>query len=406
MKRVVITGIGIVSSIGNSKKKVLYSLKNGKSGISYSEELKELGLKSNVWGKIEVDKIKLNKKRIFRFMNDGSVYAYLSMKKAIKDSKLTNDIISNINTGLIIGCGGGTPKTHFNWVSNLKKKLKKKVSPYTIIKTMPSNACACLSTLFKIKGISYSISSACSTSTNCIGNAFEIIRLGKQNLMFTGGCEELCWEMACEFDSMNALSSKYNKSPEKSSRVYDVNRDGFVISGGAGIIVLEELKHALSRNAKIYGEIIGYGTASDGENMTTPSIDGVVRCMKMALNKINYLDIDYINTHGTSTLAGDITEILAIKKIFKKYRPYISSTKSITGHSLGASGVHEVIFSLLMLENNFISPCINIEKIDEEAKNMNIVEKTKFCKLDTIMTNNLGFGGANATLIIKRYQLF
>ncbi|OQM34466.1 beta-ketoacyl-ACP synthase I [bacterium endosymbiont of Pedicinus badii] len=401
MKRAVITGIGILSSIGSSKKEVLYSLKKGQSGITFSEEFRDSGMKSHVWGNIKIDVSENIDRKMRRFMNDASIYSYICMQQAISDSNLTKSMISNERTGLIIGSGGGSPRNQSIVFSKMKSEGLKGVGPYMVPKSMNSGISACLGTFFKIKGISYSISSACSTSAHCIGNAFEMIQFGKQDLVFAGGGEELSWEIACEFDAMRALSTNYNHTPEKSSRAYDAHRDGFVISGGAGIIVVEELQHAIKRNAHIYAEIVGYGANSDGFNMVIPSGEGAIRCMKNAIKDIDS-PIDYINVHGTSTKIGDIKELLAIKETFGEKHPCFSSTKSMTGHSLGASGVHEIIFSLLMLENNFIAPSINIEKVDSNVKGMNLITKYTKKKLNTIMTNSFGFGGTNVSLVIKK----
>ncbi|MCV2518441.1 MAG: beta-ketoacyl-ACP synthase I [Candidatus Lightella neohaematopini] len=401
MKRSVITGLGIISSIGNNKVEVIKSLKNGKSGITFSQELKDSGMRSHIWGNIKLNTKDIINRKISRFMSDASIYAYLSMEQAIIDANLTKNMISNDRTGLIVGSGGGSPRNQVIGSINMKSKGLRGVSPYLVTKAMSSGISACLSTFFGIRGVSYSISSACATSAHCIGHAMEIIKYGKQDIIFAGGGEELCWEMACEFDAMGALSTKYNTVPEKASRVYDINRDGFVIAGGGGIVVVEELEHAMARNAHIYAEIIGYGATSDGINMVIPSGDGAVRCMKMALKNIN-TPIDYINVHGTSTILGDIKELEAIKKTFGNKHPAFSSTKSMTGHALGAAGVHEIIFTLLMLENNFIAPSINIEILDPKAKNMNLITKTTNCLLKTVMSNSFGFGGTNASLIMRK----
>ncbi len=402
MNRAVITGLGILSSIGNNKEEVLFSLKNGISGISFSKEFKDYGMKSNIWGNLKIDINGLIDRKIKRFMSDASIYAYLAMKQSIKDSKLTNKMISNDRTGLIVGSGVGYSR---NVVNLMRTRGLRGVGPYMVTKSMFSGISACLATFFKIKGMSYSISSACSTSAHCIGNAVELIQLGKQDIIFAGGGEELCWEIACQFDAMGALSKNFNNEPQMASRAYDIERDGFVISGGSGIIVIEELQHALSRNANIYGEIIGYGASSDGSNMVVPSGKGAVRCMNIALKNVND-PIDYINVHGTSTQVGDIKELKAIKQIFHiKHSsvPALSSTKSMSGHSLGAAGVHEIIFTLLMLKYNFIAPSINIYKLDPEAEGINIITQTITRKLYTVMSNSFGFGGTNVSLVIKKY---
>lgn len=402
MKRAVITGIGILSSIGNNKKEVLSSLLNSTSGITFSQELKDSGMRSHIWGNIKLKTNGLIDRKISRFMSDASIYAFLSMEQAITDSGLTSNMVSNDRTGLIVGSGGGSPRNQVAGSDGMRTKGLRGVSPYMVTKAMASGISACLSTSFKIRGVNYSISSACSTSAHCIGNAFEIIQFGKQDIIFAGGGEELCWELACEFDAMGALSTKYNNTPSKASRTYDINRDGFVISGGGGIIVIEELQHALSRDANIYAEIIGYGATSDGMHMVVPSGEGAIRCMKNAINNIN-TKIDYINVHGTSTPIGDIIELEAIKKTFGDEIPALSSTKSMTGHALGAAGVHETIFALLMLKHNFIASSINIDHLDPKAKGMNIITKMTPCKLNTVMTNSFGFGGTNATLVMKKY---
>lgn len=401
MKRAVITGLGIISSIGNNQNEVLISLKHGKSGITFSKELKESGMRSHVWGGINLKTEGLIDRKIARFMSDAAKYAYLSMEQAIIDSKLSDAMITSDQTGLIVGSGGGSPHNQVIGSHGMKTKGLRGVGPYMVTKSMASGISACLATSFKIRGVSYSISSACSTSTHCIGNAFELVQSGKQIIVFAGGGEELCWEMACEFDAMGALSTKYNKTPEKASRPYDLNRDGFVIAGGGGIVVIEELNHALNRDAYIYGEIIGYGATSDGFDMVAPSGEGAIRCMKIALHGID-TPINYLNMHGTSTQLGDLKELWAVHEIFGTNHPYFSSTKSMTGHALGAAGVHEIIFTLLMLKHNFIAPSINIEQLDPYLCNMKIVTKPIKCELKTIMKNSFGFGGTNATLIIRK----
>ncbi|MDT9587286.1 MAG: beta-ketoacyl-ACP synthase I [Candidatus Arsenophonus melophagi] len=405
MKLAVITGLGIISSIGNNQKEVLASLKAGRSGISFSEEFKKMGLRSHVWGNIQLTEEYIKQKidrKILRFMSDCSIYAYLSMKEAIVDAKLTEAQISNVRTGLVVGSGGGSPRHQVAGSDNMRAKGLRGVGPYMVTKAMASGVSACLATPFEIKGVNYSISSACSTSAHCIGHAVELIQLGKQDVIFAGGAEELSWELTCEFDAMGALSTKYNATPEKASRTYDRNRDGFVIAGGGGIVVVEELKHALSRGAHIYAVIVGYGATSDGYDMVVPSGEGAVRCMKIALADIKH--VDYINTHGTSTIIGDIKELEAITEVFDIYMPAISATKSMTGHSLGAAGVHEAIYSLLMLEHGFIAPSINIDNLDKQAQTMNIVTKTTEQKLNSVMSNSFGFGGTNASLVMSKYH--
>lgn len=399
MKRAVITGLGIISSIGNNKNEVLLSLQYGKSGVSFSKELEESGMRSHVWGNIKLDTMGLIDRKNARFMSDASVYAYLSMQQAIEDSGLSEMMITNDQTGLIVGSGGGSPRNQVLGSNGMKSRGLRGVGPYMVTKSMASGVSACLATAFRIRGISYSISSACATSTHCIGHAVELIQSGKQIIVFAGGGEELCWEMACEFDAMGALSTKYNAIPEKASRPYDLHRDGFVIAGGGGIVVVEELTHAVNRGAHIYGEIIGYGATSDGFDMVAPSGEGAIRCMKMALKGVQ-VPIDYLNVHGTSTQIGDLKELWAIKELFGSKHPYFSSTKSMTGHALGAAGVHETIFTLLMLQSNFIAPSINIDQLDPYVCDMNIVTESMRHQLITVMTNSFGFGGTNAALVI------
>lgn len=407
MKRAVITGLGIVSSIGNNREEVLCSLRKKRSGITFSQELKDAGMRSHVWGNIKLDKndiIQIIDRKILRFMNDASIYAYISMLEAIKDSGLINtQYQKNSRVGLIAGSGGGSPYHQVACADGMRLKGLRGVGPYMVTKVMASAVSACLATSFKIHGVNYSISSACATSAHCIGNACEQIVLGKQDIIFAGGGEELCWELSCKFDAMGALSTKYNICPEKASRTYDIKRDGFVISGGAGIVVIEELEHAIARGAHIYAEIIGYGATSDGADMVSPSGDGAVRCMRMAIKKI-HTSIDYLNTHGTSTTIGDLKELEAIRTVFGKKIPFLSSTKSMTGHSLGAAGVQEVIYALLMLKNNFIAPSINIDTLDPLAYGFNIVRKCTEKKLTTVMSNSFGFGGTNASLVMKKFM--
>ncbi|PQQ37083.1 beta-ketoacyl-ACP synthase I [Photorhabdus laumondii] len=403
MKRVVITGLGIVSSIGNNQKEVLASLKEGRSGITFSEKFKEIGMRSHVWGNVKLDTSGLIDRKIQRFMSDASVYAYLAMEEAIKDSGLADDQVSNIRSGLVVGSGGGSPHNQVAGADGMRTRGLRGVGPYMVTRSMASGVSACLATPFKIKGVNYSISSACSTSAHCIGHAAELIQLGKQDIVFAGGGEELCWEMSCEFDAMGALSTKYNEMPEKASRTYDKSRDGFVIAGGGGIVVVEELEHALARGAHIYAEIVGYGATSDGADMVVPSGEGAVRCMNMALQDVKG-SIDYVNTHGTSTPAGDVKELEAIREVFGDTTPAISATKAMTGHSLGAAGVHEAIYSLLMLEHGFIAPSINIEDLDDKAVGMNIITKPTEQKLNTVMSNSFGFGGTNASLVMSKYS--
>lgn len=404
MKRAVITGMGIVSSIGNNVQEVLNSLKLGKSGITFSEQFKEAGLRSQVWGNVKLALEEVIDRKIFRFMGDAAGYAYLAMQQAIADAKLSEDQVSNVRTGLI--CGSGGPSTHHQVEAcdTLRTKGVRKIGPYQVTRCMSSTTSACLATPFKIKGVNYSISSACSTSAHCIGNALEQIQLGKQDIVFAGGGEDLDWSLSCLFDGMGALSTKFNEIPEQASRTYDTKRDGFVIAGGGGMVVVEELEHALKRGAHIYAEITGYGATSDGYNMVQPSGEGAVRCMQNAMADLGERKVQYINTHGTSTVVGDTKELEAIKETFGENIPFISATKSLTGHSLGAAGVHEAIYSLLMLEHGFIAPSINIEELDPLAQGMPIVTQTKEVKLDTVMSNSFGFGGTNASLVFSKYE--
>jgi len=403
MRRVVVTGLGIVSCIGNNKVEVLDSLLNTKSGIVFSEEHKKYNFRSQVVGTIKnlnLDEHIDRKQK--RFMGGGSAYNFISLKEAIKESGLEEKDISNEKTGIIMGSGGPSIKNVVYAVDTTRKSAPKKMGPYIVPRTMASTCSATLAIPFKIKGVNYSISSACSTSAHCIGNGMELIQLGKQDIVFAGGGEELDWALSAMFDAMPALSSKYNNTPQKASRPYDANRDGFVISGGGGAIILEEYEHAKARGAKIYAELTGYGATSDGYDMVQPSGEGATRCMNMAL-KTTRNKPDYINTHGTSTPVGDIKELEAIKETFKENIPKISSTKSLTGHSLGAAGVHEAIYCLLMIKNKFISVSANIENLDERAKNFPIVTKAeKDIELKSVMSNSFGFGGTNATLVFEK----
>ncbi|PPR46146.1 MAG: 3-oxoacyl-[acyl-carrier-protein] synthase 1 [Alphaproteobacteria bacterium MarineAlpha5_Bin8] len=402
MRRVVVTGIGIVSCIGNTIKEVEENLKNLNSGIIKAPEYEEFSFRSLVHGKPNINLEDNIDRRILRFMGDGAAFNYIAMKRAIIDSGLQDNDVSNEMTGIIVGSGGPSTKNMFNAFDIAKNRGSRKVGPYMVPRTMSSTNVATLSTPFKIKGVNYSISSACSTSSHCIGNAYEIIQMGKQNIVFAGGGEELHWTMSVLFDAMGALSSKYNDTPKEASRAYDEDRDGFVIAGGGGTIVLEEYEHAKARGAKIYAEVTGYGATSDGYDMVKPSGEGAARSMKQALKNIKG-KIDYINTHGTSTPAGDIEELLAIKEVFKNDIPFLSSTKSLTGHSLGATGVHEAIYCLIMMKNNFLCGSANIKKIDEKAKNFNILSKTiNKDNINNIMTNSFGFGGTNATLVFSK----
>jgi len=405
MRRVVVTGLGIVSSIGNNKAEVLDSLRQGRSGITFSEVYRDMGFRSHVHGSLKIDPDEAVDRRWRRFMGDGAAYNYIAMQEAIADSSLAEGDVSNERTGLIMGSGGPSTRSLVAAADIAREKGPKKVGPFAVPKTMSSTNSATLSVAFKIKGVNYSISSACSTSAHCIGNAAELIQLGKQDIVFAGGGEELHWTLSVLFDAMPALSSGYNETPERASRAYDVHRDGFVISGGGGVLVMEELEHARARGARIYAEFAGYGANSDGYDMVQPSGEGAVRCMKMALQTVD-LAVDYINTHGTSTPAGDIKELEAIRETFKNGSriPPFSSTKSLTGHSLGAAGVHEAIYCLLMMENNFIAASANVESLDPAAEGMPIVLKRQDnVKLNCVLSNSFGFGGTNATLAFKRY---
>ena len=404
MKRVVVTGMGIVSSLGNNKSEVLESLKKAKSGIEFSEKYAEMGLRSHVHGSVsEIDTSDVIDRKMLRFMADAAIYNAIALDEAIKQSELSPEIVSNERTGLIMGSGGASNQNVVEAADILREKGIKRVGPYRVPRAMGSTTSACLSTLFKIKGINYSISSACSTSAHCIGNAMEQIQLGKQDVVFAGGGEELDWSLTMLFDAMGALSSKYNDTPEKASRAYDANRDGFVISGGGGAVVLESLEHAEARGAHIIAELVGYGATSDGYDMVAPSGEGAKRCMELAISTVSG-SIDYINAHGTSTPVGDMKELQAIKQVFNNKIPLIGSTKSLSGHALGAAGVNESIYSLLMLENDFVAESVNIETLDEEAEGMPIVRKTTQLKLNRILSNSFGFGGTNACLVFERFN--
>ena len=403
MRRVVVTGMGVISSIGNNIKEVTNSLQTLKSGISLNEINKEMGLRSHISGnikKLELDK--LIDRKIYRFMGDAAAYAYLSSLEAIENSGLAKEEISNIRTGLIMGSGGASSKDQIDSADLLRSKGVKRLGPYRVTRAMGSTVSACLSTALKIKGINYSLSSACSTSAHCIGTGMEQIQLGKQDVMIVGGAEAEHWGMTSLFDAMGALSTKYNATPEKASRAFDNDRDGFVIAAGGGSLILEELEHAKKRDAFIYAELTGYGATSDGEDMVSPSGEGAYRCMEMAWNMIGKKDIDYINVHGTSTPAGDVIELESIKKLFVDPIPLISSTKSLTGHSLGAAGVHESIFSIIMLNGGFVTQSVNIDNLDESAKGFPILNENKEIKLNAVLSNSFGFGGTNATLIFEK----
>jgi 3-oxoacyl-[acyl-carrier-protein] synthase-1 len=403
MRRVVVTGLGIVSSIGNNQREVTESLREGRSGIEYCETYAELGFRSHIHGSINIDLDALVDRKIRRFMGDGAAYNYVAMRQAIDDAGLELSEISNERTGLVMGSGGPSTSNLVEAADVLREKGVRKVGPYRVPRAMCSTNSATLATPFAIKGINYSISSACSTSAHCIGNATELIQWGKQDVVFAGGGEELHWTLTVLFDAMGALSSGYNDSPTRASRAFDKDRDGFVISGGGGVVVLEELEHALARGARIYGEVAGYGATSDGFDMVQPSGEGAVRCMKMALAGLN-APVGYINAHGTSTPVGDTREIEAVREVFGDAVPPISSTKSLTGHSQGATGVQEVIYSLLMMQHGFIAASANIDDLDPEIEGAPVVRETMTdVPLDCVMSNSFGFGGTNATLVFRRY---
>ena len=399
MRRVVVTGIGIVSSIGNNQNEVLSSLKAGTSGINYREDFEEAGLKSKVAGSIDLDLSEHIDRKLKRFMSDGIGFNYLAMQEAVEDSGLTEEEVSDFRTGLIMGNGGGSPETVVFGADSLREKGK--VSPFLVTRSMASGNSGVLGTAFKIKGINYSISSACATSAHCIGNAAELIQFDKQDVVFAGAGDEVHWVLASFFDGMKALSASHNDNPHLASRPFDSDRDGFVISGGGGVIVLEEYEHALARGANIYGELTGYGATSDGFDMVQPSGEGAMRCMHQAMQ--NNGQIDYLNAHGTSTPVGDMKELEAVREVFGEDTPKITSTKSLTGHSLGVAGVHEAIYTILMLNHDFISPSINIDNLDEKAQGFNIVTSLiENAGLETVMSNSFGFGGTNASLVFKK----
>jgi 3-oxoacyl-[acyl-carrier-protein] synthase-1 len=401
MKRVVVTGIGITSCLGLNKESVLSSLQNCKSGISFQEKYKELGFRSHVAGSVDIDFSEHIDRKALRFMGDAAAYTYISMQQAVEDAGLSEEQISNPRTGLVVGSGGASTNNIVESVDTLREKGLKRVGPYRVTRTMGSTTSACLATPFKIKGVNYSITSACSTSAHCIGHASELIQLGKQDIVFAGGGEELHWSQTMMFDAMGALSSKYNDTPEKASRAYDADRDGFVIAGGGGVVVIEEYEHAKARGAKIYAELVGYGATSDGYDMVAPSGEGAVRCMQQAMATVEG-DIDYINAHGTSTPVGDVAELKAVKEVFKDKIPHVNSTKSLSGHSLGAAGVQEAIYCLLMMENDFICESANIENLEPEAEGIPVVREKTDIKLNRIMSNSFGFGGTNCTLVFQR----
>lgn len=394
-----------MSSIGNNQEEVKNALYEGKSGLAFSETYAEMGFRSHVHGPLNIDTKALIDRKLLRFMGDAAAYNYIAMKEAIEDSGLSDEQVSNIRTGLIVGSGGASTENVVVAADTMREKGIKRVGPYMVTRTMGSTTSACLSTAFKIKGTCYSISSACATSAHCIGNAAELIQMGKQDIMFAGGAEELHWTMSVLFDGMGALSSKYNETPESASRPYDADRDGFVISGGGGVLVLEDLEHAVARGATIYAELVGYGATSDGHDMVQPSGEGAIRCMQQALANIDE-PVDYLNAHGTSTPVGDTKELEAIQAVFNDNNvPTISSTKSLTGHALGAAGVNEAIYTLIMQKNNFIAASANINKLDEKAEGLPIAaQRVDDVNLNVVLSNSFGFGGTNSSLAFKRYQ--
>ncbi|WFE70514.1 beta-ketoacyl-ACP synthase I [Halomonas sp. M1] len=404
MRRVVVTGLGIVSCLGNDQQQVLDALKSGRSGIRFKEEYAERGFRSHVAGSVDIDLDTLIDRKLRRFMGDAAAYAYVSMAQAIEDAGLTEEQVSNERTGLIAGSGGASSANQVEAADVMREKGLRRVGPYRVTRTMGSTVSACLATPFKIKGVNYSISSACATSAHCIGSAMEQIQLGKQDVVFAGGGEEEHWTLSCLFDAMGALSTQYNDTPEKASRPYDQARDGFVIAGGGGMLVLEELEHAKARGAKIYGELVGYGATSDGHDMVAPSGEGAMRCMRQAMATVSG-DIDYINTHGTSTPVGDVAELKAIREVFGNSTPAMSSTKSLTGHSLGATGVQEAIYSLLMMQHSFVAASANIEHLDEQADGFDIVTQLRDdVTIERVLSNSFGFGGTNACLVFQRFN--
>lgn len=404
MRRVVVTGLGIVSCLGNDAQAVVEALRNGRSGIRFKEEYAERGFRSHVAGVVDIDLDELIDRKLRRFMGDAAAYAYVSMAQAIEDAGLTPEQVSHERTGLIAGSGGASSANQVEAADVLREKGLRRVGPYRVTRTMGSTVSACLATPFKIKGVNYSISSACATSAHCIGSAMEQIQLGKQDVVFAGGGEEEHWTLSCLFDAMGALSTQYNDTPETASRPYDKTRDGFVIAGGGGMLVLEELEHAKARGAKIYAELVGYGATSDGQDMVAPSGEGAVRCMRQAMATVDG-DIDYINTHGTSTPVGDVAELKAIREVFGDSTPPMSSTKSLTGHSLGATGVQETIYSLLMMEHGFIAASANVKELDDQAAGFDIVtQRRDNATINRVLSNSFGFGGTNACLVLQRYR--
>ncbi|GAA3909827.1 beta-ketoacyl-ACP synthase I [Halomonas cibimaris] len=402
MRRVVVTGLGIVSCLGNNQQQVLDALKSGRSGIRFKQDYADLGFRSHVAGSVDIDLEALIDRKLRRFMGDAAAYAYVSMAQAIEDSGLSPEQVSHERTGLIAGSGGASSANQVEAADVLREKGLRRVGPYRVTRTMGSTVSACLATPFAIKGVNYSISSACATSAHCIGNAMEQIQLGKQDVVFAGGGEEEHWTLSCLFDAMGALSTRYNDTPEKASRAYDQGRDGFVIAGGGGMLVLEELEHARARGAKIYGELVGYGATSDGYDMVAPSGEGATRCMRQAMATVDG-NIDYINTHGTSTPVGDVAELKAVREVFGDTPPAMSSTKSLTGHSLGATGVQEAIYSLLMMEHEFVAASANVDHLDEQADGFDIVtQRRDGVRLARVLSNSFGFGGTNACLVFQR----
>ncbi|MCK0716118.1 beta-ketoacyl-ACP synthase I [Chromohalobacter sarecensis] len=404
MRRVVVTGQGIVSCLGNDQHQVLDALRSGRSGIRYKDEYAERGFRSHLAGVIDIDLDTLIDRKLRRFMGDAAAFAYVSMEQAIRDAGLDDSDVSNERTGLIAGSGGASSANQVEAADVLREKGLRRVGPYRVTRTMGSTVSACLATPFKIKGVNYSISSACATSAHCIGSAVEQIQLGKQDVVFAGGGEEEHWTLSCLFDAMGALSTSYNDAPETASRPYDASRDGFIIAGGGGMLVLEELEHAKARGAKIYAEIVGYGATSDGYDMVAPSGEGAARCMRQAMATVDG-PIDYINTHGTSTPVGDIAELKAVREVFGDTTPAMSSTKSLTGHSLGATGVQETIYSLLMMEHSFIAASANIDELDDAAQGFDIVNQRRDnAAIERVLSNSFGFGGTNACLVLQRYR--
>lgn len=403
MRRVVVTGIGVVSCLGNDKDSVLQSLREGRSGIRFNPEYAEMGMRSQVSARIDIDLKERIDRKFLRFMGEGAAYGHISMDQAIADAGLENGGISSERIGIVMGSGGGSPKDQLDSFDVMRERGIRRVGPYRVPRTMSSSVSACLATAFGIKGVNYSISSACATSAHCIGHAAELIQLNKQDLVFAGGSEEEHWTLAHMFDAMGALSTNYNDAPETASRAFDRDRDGFVIGGGGGTLVIEELEHARARGARIYAELTGYAATSDGYDMVAPSGEGGARAMRMALQGLQG-NVDYINTHGTSTPVGDISELNAIREVFEEEIPAINSTKSLSGHALGAAGVHEAIFSLLMLENDFIAESINIGTLDEQAEGLPILrERRDAAGLNRVLSNSFGFGGTNACLVFDRW---